>query len=137
MRWEVILLVKLSRTFSPSVSHPQFSVSHTSVSYTDLSLPEPRGWTAFHAIGRSLYFFTCHSFSHPPPFTEGAADRKTGVPICSGMVIKNNQFGPSGTAPSPNGPQFGDPVPGGPGYWADGLSLACKGSSVTNNGKLR
>ena len=80
---------------------------------------DPRGWSAFHAI-------------------EGYQN------YCSSMQIKNNHFGPAGHAPTGSaqfrkrhlvkltkrqngGQQYS------PGEWADGISLACKNSVVTNN----
>jgi len=63
--------------------------------------------------------------------TEGYANS------CRGMVVKNNQIGPSGYAPN-NGVQFKkrqeDPSANvGPGEWADGISMACGASVVTGN----
>ncbi|KAM0755359.1 hypothetical protein T439DRAFT_375738 [Meredithblackwellia eburnea MCA 4105] len=73
---------------------------------------EPRGWSAMHAI-------------------EGYENS------CSGMQITNNDVGPSGHAPS-GAQQFrrrGQDTTGtyAPGEWADGISLACKGSLVEGN----
>ncbi|GAA5987417.1 hypothetical protein JCM11641_002284 [Rhodosporidiobolus odoratus] len=71
---------------------------------------EPRGWSALHAI-------------------EGYQNS------CSGMIIKNNQVGPSGHSPT-NGAQFrkrDDDTVYVPSQWADGISLACKESTVTGN----
>ncbi|KAM0754313.1 hypothetical protein T439DRAFT_323166 [Meredithblackwellia eburnea MCA 4105] len=71
---------------------------------------EPRGWTALHAIeGYNNY--------------------------CTGMQITNNQIGPSGHAPS-GAQQFRRRDSTGtytPGQWADGISVACKGSLVQGN----
>ncbi|BGP15430.1 hypothetical protein JCM10213_005069 [Rhodosporidiobolus nylandii] len=78
---------------------------------TNCHIYEPRGWSALHAI-------------------EGYQNS------CSGMTISNNQVGPSGHSPT-NGYQFrkrdDDTTVYEPGAWADGISLACKGSSVTGN----
>ncbi|SCZ98967.1 BZ3500_MvSof-1268-A1-R1_Chr7-1g09334 [Microbotryum saponariae] len=71
---------------------------------------EPRGWSVVHAI-------------------EGANL------VCSNMLIENNQIGPSGNAPN-TGLQFRRRAVNAtiaPGQWADGISLACKGSTVRNN----
>lgn len=43
---------------------------------------------------------------------------------CSSMQILNNEVGPSGA-----GPNVGTLD----GQWADGISIACKGSTVTGN----
>ncbi|KDE09013.1 hypothetical protein MVLG_00735 [Microbotryum lychnidis-dioicae p1A1 Lamole] len=71
---------------------------------------EPRGWSVVHAIeGTNL--------------------------VCSNMLIENNQIGPSGNAPN-TGLQFRRRAVDAtiaPGQWADGISLACKGSMVRNN----
>ncbi|GAA5892726.1 hypothetical protein JCM6882_000566 [Rhodosporidiobolus microsporus] len=74
---------------------------------------EPRGWSALHAL-------------------EGSDNQ------CSGMIITDNQLGPAGNAPS-GAAQFrmarlkrGD-ADYTPGQWADGISLACKESTVTGN----
>ncbi|KAM0790359.1 hypothetical protein ACM66B_003242 [Microbotryomycetes sp. NB124-2] len=81
---------------------------------------EPRGWTSLHLI-------------------EGFANS------CSGMTVRNNVMGPSGQAASVAGQKTNrmarlskrqtsstsQDVP--PGQWADGISLACKGSTVTGN----
>ncbi|GAA5906473.1 hypothetical protein JCM6882_004445 [Rhodosporidiobolus microsporus] len=70
---------------------------------------EPRGWSALHAI-------------------EGYQNQ------CSGMIIKDNEVGPSGWSPT-NGAQFKkrDDAVYAPGAWADGISLACGHSQVTGN----
>ncbi|GAA5820937.1 hypothetical protein JCM11251_001884 [Rhodosporidiobolus azoricus] len=74
---------------------------------------EPRGWSALHAL-------------------EGSDNQ------CSGMKIQDNELGPAGNAPS-GAAQFrmaklkrGD-AGYTPGQWADGISLACKESTVTGN----
>ncbi|KAK4047461.1 hypothetical protein OIV83_005373 [Microbotryomycetes sp. JL201] len=89
---------------------------------------EPRGWTALHLI-------------------EGFMNS------CQGMTVRNNQMGPSGNAASVSGQktnkmrrmskrQSGGGGSSGSGVaaqnvpagqWADGISLACKGSTVTGN----
>ncbi|GAA5892311.1 hypothetical protein JCM5296_003232 [Sporobolomyces johnsonii] len=70
---------------------------------------EPRGWSALHGI-------------------EGYNNN------CRGMIIQNNQIGPSGMPPN-TGSQFKRDVttvvP--PGQWADGVSIACQNSKVTGN----
>ncbi|KAL8281016.1 hypothetical protein RQP46_006695 [Phenoliferia psychrophenolica] len=70
---------------------------------------EPRGWSCLHAI-------------------EGTNND------CSAMKITNNDIGPSGHAPS-GVDQFKRDNTGtyGPGQWADGISLACQGSTVSGN----
>ncbi|KAK4705407.1 hypothetical protein P7C70_g799, partial [Phenoliferia sp. Uapishka_3] len=71
---------------------------------------EPRGWSTLHAI-------------------EG-----TGL-SCSGMIITNNQIGPAGHAPSGDY-QFKKRDNTGTytaGQWADGISMACKESTVSSN----
>ncbi|KAL8283195.1 hypothetical protein RQP46_005973 [Phenoliferia psychrophenolica] len=74
---------------------------------------EPRGWTALHLI-------------------EGTSNS------CSGASVKNSQFGPSGHGPSGTA-QFRmvkarrDIGTYAPGQWADGISLACKQSTVSGN----
>ncbi|GAA5953533.1 hypothetical protein JCM3765_005065 [Sporobolomyces pararoseus] len=79
----------------------------------DCHLYEPRGWSILHGI-------------------EGYANS------CRGMVVKNNQIGPSGYAPN-NGVQFKKrqstdwSANVGPGEWADGISMACGASTVTGN----
>ncbi|SCV70819.1 BQ2448_3581 [Microbotryum intermedium] len=75
----------------------------------NIKASEPRGWSVLHGIeGTNL--------------------------VCSNMLIENNQIGPSGNAPN-TGLQFrrraDATIP--PGQWADGISLACKGSIVRNN----
>ncbi|KAK4704505.1 hypothetical protein P7C70_g1699, partial [Phenoliferia sp. Uapishka_3] len=71
---------------------------------------EPRGWSCLHAIeGTNL--------------------------DCSGMKITNNEIGPSGHAPSGT-LQFRRRDNTGSyaaGQWADGISVACKGSTITGN----
>ncbi|BGP07330.1 hypothetical protein JCM10049v2_003161 [Rhodotorula toruloides] len=68
---------------------------------------EPRGWSALHGIeGDNL--------------------------SCRGMKIVNNQVGPSGNPPN-NGAQFKRDTVIPPGQWADGISLACAGSTVSGN----
>ncbi|GAA5883859.1 hypothetical protein JCM16303_007420 [Sporobolomyces ruberrimus] len=77
----------------------------------DSHLYEPRGWSILHGI-------------------EGYANS------CRGMVVSNNQIGPSGYAPN-NGNQFKRATDWsanvGPGEWADGISMACGASTVTGN----
>ncbi|GAA6063968.1 hypothetical protein JCM10212_004778 [Sporobolomyces blumeae] len=77
----------------------------------DSHLYEPRGWSVLHGI-------------------EGYQNQ------CRGMVVKNNQVGPSGYAPN-NGAQFKRATDWsanvGPGEWADGISMACGASTVTGN----
>lgn len=54
---------------------------------------------------------------------------------CTGMIITNNQIGPSGHAPS-GAAQFRKRDNTGkctPGQWADGISIACQASTVTGN----
>ncbi|KAI5474303.1 hypothetical protein MNV49_003642 [Pseudohyphozyma bogoriensis] len=81
---------------------------NTGQTVQECHLYEPRGWSALHGIeGTNLY--------------------------CSGMQILNNQVGPSGNSPN-NGAQFKrDSTVYPPGQWADGISMACKGSTVTGN----
>ncbi|GAA5946593.1 hypothetical protein JCM3775_007375 [Rhodotorula graminis] len=69
---------------------------------------EPRGWSALHGI-------------------EGNGNS------CSSMLITGNQVGPCGHSPT-NGKQFKrDDQVYVPEQWADGISLACKGSRVQGN----
>ncbi|ORY92583.1 hypothetical protein BCR35DRAFT_298044 [Leucosporidium creatinivorum] len=70
---------------------------------------EPRGWSVLH-------------------LAEGYGN------ACSSAQILNNQIGPSGHAPS-GAQQFKRDSTGTytPGQWADGISLACKGSTVQGN----
>ncbi|BGP47406.1 hypothetical protein JCM10450v2_003258 [Rhodotorula kratochvilovae] len=70
---------------------------------------EPRGWSALHGI-------------------EGDGNS------CHGMVITGNEIGPSGNSPT-TGAQFlkRDATVYPPNQWADGISIACKGSSVKGN----
>lgn len=73
---------------------------------------EPRGWSILH-------------------FVEGYISPTTG---CSGAIINSNTFERAGRAPS-GAQQFRrrDTGTWGPYMWADGISLACKNSQVTNN----
>ncbi|KAK4700395.1 hypothetical protein P7C70_g5853, partial [Phenoliferia sp. Uapishka_3] len=71
---------------------------------------EPRGWSTLHGIEGTLL-------------------------SCKGMVVTNNQFGPAGHAPS-GSLQFRKRDNTGTytaGQWADGISMACQGSTVANN----
>ncbi|BGP43556.1 hypothetical protein JCM10450v2_007729 [Rhodotorula kratochvilovae] len=78
---------------------------------------EPRGWSALHVI-------------------EGYQNQ------CDGAVVRDNQVGPSGHAPS-GAQQFSrrsgarrarrDTGSYPPGQWADGISVACKNSIVSGN----
>ena len=71
---------------------------------------EPRGWSVLHGI-------------------EGWQN------MCRGMIITNNQIGPAGHAPN-TGFQFKkrDSTGNyGAGQWADGISIACFQSTVSNN----
>ena len=55
--------------------------------------------------------------------------------MCRGMIITNNQIGPAGHAPN-TGFQFKkrDSTGNyGPGQWADGISMACFQSTISNN----
>ncbi|KAK4046729.1 hypothetical protein OIO90_006460 [Microbotryomycetes sp. JL221] len=83
---------------------------------------EPRGWTALHLI-------------------EGFANS------CSGTIVRNNIMGPSGNAASVQGQktnkmarlskrqqgQTSQQTFYPPGQWADGISMACKGSTIEGN----
>ncbi|KAM0755791.1 hypothetical protein T439DRAFT_376089 [Meredithblackwellia eburnea MCA 4105] len=74
---------------------------------------EPRSWTALHLI-------------------EGNANS------CSGATVSNSQIGPSGHGPSGTQQfkmhrQRRDTGTYTPGQWADGISLACKNSTVIGN----
>ncbi|GJN89558.1 hypothetical protein Rhopal_002545-T1 [Rhodotorula paludigena] len=69
---------------------------------------EPRGWSAVHII-------------------EGNGN------TCSGAKVTDNEIGPSGNSPT-DGAQFKrDQTVYPPHQWADGISLACKGSTVSGN----
>ncbi|BGO99471.1 hypothetical protein NBRC10513v2_003568 [Rhodotorula toruloides] len=77
---------------------------------TQIRAFEPRGWSCLHA-------------------SEGDGNQ------CSSMIISNNAIGPSGHAPS-SAQQFrkrDSTGSYGPYNWADGISIACKASSVTGN----
>ncbi|BGP54902.1 hypothetical protein JCM8202_003413 [Rhodotorula sphaerocarpa] len=66
-------------------------------------LQYPRGWTALHGI-------------------EG--DPVGDTRWCSSMQIYNNEVGPSGAGPTPGTVS---------GQWADGISVACKASTISGN----
>ncbi|GAA5893364.1 hypothetical protein JCM8208_004420 [Rhodotorula glutinis] len=70
---------------------------------------EPRGWSALHGI-------------------EGNGNS------CNNMIITGNEVGPCGHSPT-NGKQFKkrDDQVYVPEQWADGISIACKGSTVQGN----
>ncbi|SCZ99435.1 BZ3500_MvSof-1268-A1-R1_Chr3-1g06010 [Microbotryum saponariae] len=77
---------------------------------------EPRAWSAFHS-------------------QEGLYWPQDGYTFyCEGMQVHDNQFGPSGHAPS-GASQFKRDNMGtyAPGQWADGISMACGVSNVYNN----
>ncbi|GAA6039224.1 hypothetical protein JCM8097_000478 [Rhodosporidiobolus ruineniae] len=86
--------------------------SNTGQTIQNVKAYEPRGWSAMHLL-------------------EGTNND------CSGAIIKDNDIGPSGN--SPTGPaQFRmarvkRDTTYSPGQWADGISLACKQSTVTGN----
>ncbi|GAA5856342.1 hypothetical protein JCM9279_005732 [Rhodotorula babjevae] len=68
---------------------------------------EPRGWSALHGI-------------------EGNGNS------CNNMLITGNEVGPCGHSPT-NGKQFKRDQVYVPEQWADGISIACKGSTVQGN----
>lgn len=87
----------------------------------------PRGWSAVHGIG-TLRFGSHNAFGYnaltaeSPGLAEGdpTADGRR----CSSMQIVNNEIGPSGAGPNPGTLD---------GQWADGISIACKLSTVSGN----
>ncbi|KAI5478380.1 hypothetical protein MNV49_005129 [Pseudohyphozyma bogoriensis] len=74
----------------------------------DCHLYEPRGWSCLHGF--------------------------EGDNACASMLFQNNQVGPSGNSPN-NGAQFvkRDTTIYSPGQWADGISMACRNSTVQGN----
>ncbi|GAA5863685.1 hypothetical protein JCM8547_003692 [Rhodosporidiobolus lusitaniae] len=84
--------------------------SNSGQTIKNVKVYEPRGWSAMHLL-------------------EGTDNS------CSAAVVEDNDIGPSGNAPT--GPaQFRRRKRGTtytPGQWADGISLACQGSTVTGN----
>ena len=86
----------------------------------------PRGWSAVHGIGtcvsdlnmRGSNILTAES----PGLAEG--DPPADGRRCSSMQILNNEIGPSGAGPNPGTLD---------GQWADGISIACKQSTVSGN----
>ncbi|GAA6013182.1 hypothetical protein JCM10207_006197 [Rhodosporidiobolus poonsookiae] len=79
---------------------------------TGIKAYEPRGWSALHIL-------------------EGNQND------CSGAVVTHNELGPSGNSPT-GAAQFRmarvrRDTEYSPGQWADGISLACRDSTVTGN----
>lgn len=107
-KWEEMLLVKSVRTALSSSSFP--SLTRFVHPVDNVHAYEPRGWSVLHGI-------------------EGWQN------MCRGMIITNNQIGPAGHAPN-TGFQFKkrDSTGNyGAGQWADGISIACFQSTVSNN----
>ena len=87
----------------------------------------PRGWSAVHGIG-TLRFGSHNALGNNTLMAESfglaEGDPTADGRRCSSMQILNNQVGPSGAGPNPGTLD---------GQWADGISIACKQSTVSGN----
>lgn len=91
---------------------------------------EPRGWSAVHIIGASCSSVQLLSRLRLTLRLHAAEGNGN---TCSGAKVTNNEIGPSGNSPT-DGAQFKrDQTVYPPHQWADGISLACKGSTVSGN----